>query len=68
MIEAALVWLAMVLTDSSHCARWQATPRGPACADIRLDAPWCGVAGWHRVGRQRIHVCTRDCGADGPVS
>jgi hypothetical protein len=62
---AAIVSL---LLDLSHCARWQATPRGPACADVRLDAPGCLVTGWHEFGRQRINVCVRGCGAEGPTS
>jgi hypothetical protein len=62
---AAIVSL---LFDLGHCARWQATPRGPACADVRLDAPGCLVHGWHVFGRQRINVCVRDCGAEGPTS
>jgi hypothetical protein len=57
-----------LLLDLSHCARWQATPRGPACADVRLDAPGCLVTGWHEFGRQRINVCVRQCGAEGPTS
>jgi hypothetical protein len=62
---AAIVSL---LLDLSHCARWQATPRGARCADVRLDAPTCLVTGWHAFGVQRINVCTRGCGAEGPVS
>lgn len=57
-----------LLLDYGHCARWQATPRGPACADVRLDAPGCLVTGWHTFGRQRINVCTRGCGAERPTS
>ena len=68
MIEAALVWLLSVLTDASHCARWQDTPRGVRCADVRLEAPTCLVTGWHRFGVQQIHVCVRGCGAEGPSS
>ena len=62
---AAIVSL---LLDLSHCARWQATPRGARCADVRLDAPTCLVTGWHAFGVQRINVCVRGCGAEGPVS
>lgn len=66
-MTALITWLATVLTDAGHCARWQDTPRGARCADVRLDAPWCGVSGWHHVA-QGIHVCVRQCGAEGPVS
>ena len=62
---AAIVSL---LLDLSHCARWVETPRGARCADVRLDAPTCLVTGWHRFGVQRINVCRRACGAEGPVS
>ena len=57
-----------MLLDLSHCARWVETPRGARCADVRLDAPTCLVPGWHRFGVQRINVCRRACGADGPTS
>lgn len=68
MIASVILWLATALTDASHCARWVQTPRGARCADVRLDAPTCLVTGWHRFGVQRINVCVRGCGAEGPTS
>lgn len=68
MIASVILWLATALTDASHCARWVQTPRGPACADVRLDAPGCLVDGWHTFGRQRINVCVRGCGPEEPTS
>lgn len=55
------------LLDLEHCARWQATPWGPRCAEVELQ-PRCEVAsGWHLTA-QGIPVCTRACGEDGPTT
>ncbi len=55
-----------LLLDLDHCARWQATPHGPRCADIRLDAR-CMWSGWHATA-QGIAVCVRECGEEMPTS
>lgn len=64
MISALIAWI----LDASHCASWTSATGRPACADIRLDARGCTTVGWHRVWRQQILVCVRECGAEGPTS
>lgn len=64
---AKLLLLARLVADCDHCSKWVATPWGPKCADIKLDAR-CMWSGWHTFGQhQGISVCVRACEGGRPT-